>query len=84
MKKLLLVLLVASSFAYAEDSDCHQAAQKVVDKLAAHHRNSVTLSYSADKTEQAETCKAAIAAKNPDITVNLKEVEGKDKFKFSK
>lgn len=82
-KKLLLLLLAYSSIAYA-DSGCSDIAQKVVDKLASHSKTSVTLNYSADKAQQAQTCKTAILAKNSALTVNLNQVDGTDKFKFSK
>lgn len=82
--KLFVTLLAAASFVYADSNDCSQGAQQVVDKLAAHNRTSVTLSYSADNATKADTCKAAILAKNPAITVNLKPIAGTNQFKFSK
>ncbi len=84
MKKLLIALMTISSISYAAN-DCSAGAQEVVDKLAAHNRTSVTLTYSADNTKKAETCKAAILAKNSAISVNLVPVESKKSiFKFSK
>jgi ABC-type sugar transport system substrate-binding protein len=84
MKKLLIVLLAATSLSYADSNDCTDVAQKVVTKLASHNKTSVTLNYSQDKATQAQTCKAAILAKNPSLTVTLNQVDGTDKFKFSK
>jgi ABC-type glycerol-3-phosphate transport system substrate-binding protein len=83
MKKLLLVLVVFSSLAYAGE-DCSKAAQKVVDKLASHNKTSVSINYSSDQAEKAKTCEAAIKAKNSAITVNLNQVSGTGVFKFAK
>ena len=82
MKKLLLAVLMCSNFAFA--ADCANIAQQVVTKLATHNRTAVTLNYSGDKLAQANSCKAAILAKNSALTVTLNEVDGTDKFKFSK
>lgn len=91
MKKLLVVLLAASSLAYAANSsaptaggDCSNIAQKVTDKLASHNRTEVTLNYSADQAAKAKTCQAAILAKNSALKVNLNQVSGSNVFKFSK
>ena len=92
MKKLLVMLLAASSLAYAANSsapaaanaDCSKIAQKVTDKLASHNRTEVTLNYSADQAAKAKTCQAAILAKNGALKVNLNQVSGSDVFKFSK
>ena len=83
MKKLVLILMTFGSIAYAAE-DCSAGAQEVVDKLAAHKRNSVTLTYSADQAKKAKTCIAAISAKNSAITVNEVKADGTGKFKFSK
>ncbi|MBX9597383.1 MAG: hypothetical protein K2X04_02265 [Burkholderiales bacterium] len=91
MKKLLVILLAASSLAYATESsapaagsNCSKIAQKVTDKLASHNRTEVTLNYSADQAAKAKTCQAAILAKNGALKVNLNQVSGTDVFKFSK
>lgn len=84
MKKLLLILFASTSLAYADGGDCTKVAQKVVDKLESHSRTSVTINYSADKASQAQICKSAILAKNPVITVTLNQIDGTNKFKFSK
>ncbi|HLX53106.1 MAG TPA: hypothetical protein VKR58_04165 [Aquella sp.] len=83
MKKLLLVLLASTSIAYAA-GDCSEGAQKVVSKLAAHNKTSVTLSYSPDQKAKAETCQTAIVKLNPKVTVNMTPVEGNGIFKFSR
>ena len=84
MKKLLLLLTALSSLAVADGFDCSKIAQTVVDKLAKHERTSATLTYSVDKTDQANACKAAILDKNKDLTINLKPTSGTNQFKFSK
>lgn len=83
MRKLLLVLLAATSIAYA-DNDCTKMAGKVADKLASYNKTSVTLNYTSDKASQAQVCKNAILAKNPALTVNLKQIDGTGEIKFSK
>ena len=79
-KKLILILMTIGSIAYAAD-DCSEISQKIVDKLASHKKNAVTIDYSADQAGKATTCKAAILAKNPAISVTLNEVPGTGKFK---
>ncbi len=84
MKNYLLALVMVGSFSISYAFDCSKQAEKVVNKLAAHNRTSVTINYSVDKSDWAQTCKSAILAKNAQLNVNLNQVNGSDVFKFSK
>lgn len=84
MKKLILLIILFSSSILSYADDCSKPADKVISKLSAHNKTSVTINYSADKADWAETCKKAILDRNNKITINMNQVNGTEIFKFSK
>lgn len=84
MKDYLLALVIIGLYSMSYAFECSKQADKVINKLAAHNRTSVTINYSADKSDWAQTCKSTILAKNAQLNVNLNQVNGSDIFKFSK
>ena len=83
MKKLLLVLMVVSSVAFA-DCDDPKNARKVIGILKNLNASQVQVNYTADKKGCADTCKANILALNKSITVNMNEEKGTGMCRFAK
>jgi hypothetical protein len=66
------------------NDQCFIIASKVVNGLAVKKLNAVTINYSKNNQAKAMACKNDILAQNKNLTVNLHEVKGKNKFRFSK
>ncbi len=83
MKKLLLVLMVVSSVAFA-DCDDPKNAEKVIGMLKSHNKSKVQVNYTADKKGCADTCKANILALDKSIKVIMNKEKGTGMCRFAK
>ena len=84
MKKLLLSLMVVTSFSFANCNDPANA-KKVVGMLHSHNKTAVQVNYSPDQAQCAAACKANVLALDNTINVILnQEASGTDLCKFAK